>query len=185
MDLGGDDLAESHRRTQGRSPQTWGHPAGAAESPPVALRGAHRDRSSRPSRWPKGQGDGAHLRLWRTAVERPPAAEPCSLIVRRIRGTVVVTVRGLLDRASGPVLDRLLVDLIDGQGNQTVAVDLLTARVEGVEGMRPLLAAGRSASKRGTRLVLNAPSPALWRELLGEGFTAEFDNAGEYCLPPT
>ena len=82
------------------------------------------------------------------------------------------------------MLDRLLVDLIDGQGHRTVAVDLLSATVEGTDGMRPLLAAARRTSERGTRLVLNAPSPALRRERIAKGCTVEFQNATDYRLPP-
>ncbi len=164
-----DDLAESGRQTVGRPPRTRDHPAGAGRAPPRVE-----------------QGDAADVGPGGKAREPPPAAgERCSLTVGRAIGTVVVTVRGLLDRASGPVLDRLLVDLIDGQGNQTVVVDLLTATVEGAEGMRPLLAAARRASERGTRFVLNAPSPALWQELVAEGSTVELQSAIEYRLPMT
>ena len=138
------ELREPGGRTPGLPPDGWGHPAGSDRQPSPAAR--------------------------RVAQQRPPPAERYSLTIGRALGTVVVTVRGLLDRTSGPVLDRLLVDLIDGQGNRTVAVDLRTATVEGVEGIRPLLAAARRTSRRGTRLILNGPSPIVCRELVKDGF---------------
>ncbi len=181
-----EDVAESGRQTRPLPPEAAAHPAGTGRGPPPAeARGAQRDRSARRSPSPKGEGYASGVGLGQEAREGLPAAgDRCWLTVGRALGTVVVTVRGLLDRTSGPVLDRLLVDLIDGQGNQTVAVDLLSATVEGTDGMRPLLAAARRTSERGTRFVLNAPSPALWLELIAKGCTVEFENATDYRLPP-
>ena len=44
--------------------------------------------------------------------------------VRRAAGAVVVTVHGEIDPSSALVLERVLVDLIDGQGNRNVTVHL-------------------------------------------------------------
>lgn len=53
----------------------------------------------------------------------PPASwEPIG--IGRSDGTVVVTLAGCLDASGSVWLDHLLGDLVDGQGNQFVAIDL-------------------------------------------------------------
>jgi anti-anti-sigma factor len=44
--------------------------------------------------------------------------------VARVLGTVVVTARGTIDEVGAGVLEHVLVDLIENQGNMTVVVDL-------------------------------------------------------------
>jgi hypothetical protein len=59
-----------------------------------------------------------------SADDTRPWASACRISVRRTLGRVVVSVRGELDRPGVGVLDGVLTDLIDGQGNLDVVVDL-------------------------------------------------------------
>lgn len=52
---------------------------------------------------------------------------PAEVVVGRYQGTVMVTVHGELDPAKVAHLRLLLTDLIDGQGNVAVIVDLQDA----------------------------------------------------------
>ncbi len=55
----------------------------------------------------------------------PPAScSARSIAVRRALGRVVVTVQGELDRQRATILERVLSDLIEGQGNLHVVVHL-------------------------------------------------------------
>lgn len=77
------------------------------------------------------------------------------MAVGRALGTVVVTVHGNLGPEGSPLLATLLTDLIDGQGNRAVAVDLAQA-VVGQEALPVFIGAARQADRRGTRLILKA-----------------------------
>ncbi len=94
-----------------------------------------------------------------------PAA---SLVIGRAMGTVVVTVDGALDVEGSGVLERLLIDLIDGQGNSTVAVDLRKATF-GSAALAVFLDAGRRADSHGTTFILKAPAPEVHRVLRSGG----------------
>lgn len=90
---------------------------------------------------------------------RAGGAVPCpglSLVVGRALGTVVVTVRGRLDLAGCERLGSLLTDLIEGQGNLTVAVDLGRAIVD-PEALTAFITAAGSHRRHGTRLILSEP----------------------------
>ena len=81
--------------------------------------------------------------------------------IARVDGTVVLTLRGVVDEAGGRSLEHLLEDLVDGQGNRHLTVDL--AGVETID--RSVLAllvsvAGR-ALRHGGHLVLRQPSGAV------------------------
>jgi hypothetical protein len=57
----------------------------------------------------------------------PAATSPTGVVVGRYQGTVMVTVHGELDPPKVAHLNLLLNDLIDGQGNVSVIVDLQDA----------------------------------------------------------
>jgi len=78
-----------------------------------------------------------------------------SLVVGRALGTVVVTVAGELDLDSCELLESLLTDLIEGQGNLAVAVDLTRATIE-PEAVSLLVEAASRAGLHGMKLVLKA-----------------------------
>jgi len=68
---------------------------------------------------------------------------------------VVVTVDGELNLDSCQLLESLLTDLVEGQGNLAVAVDLARATIE-PEAVSLFVEAARRAGLHGTKLVLKA-----------------------------
>jgi anti-anti-sigma factor len=101
-------------------------------------------------RWPRAaggprgeSGDG------RVAPDRSPA-----IAVGRCLGTVVVTVGGPLDTLAATRLAAALGDLIDGQGNLAVAVDLGDVPRIAPPGEQVLAAAACNLERRGGRLSL-------------------------------
>jgi len=87
-------------------------------------------------------------------------SDDLSLVVGRSQGTVVVTVAGDLDGAALARLEDVLADLIDGQGNLTVAVDL-TCAVAAPHALEAFVSAQQERF-RGTNLTLRPPAPAEW-----------------------
>lgn len=79
------------------------------------------------------------------------------VVIGRALGAVVVTVHGRLDADAAQVLDRYFHDLIDGQGNLLVVVDLADAAIA-AGGIDVLVKARRSLRARGGRLLLGRPS---------------------------
>lgn len=85
-----------------------------------------------------------------------------SLAVSRVRGTVVVTVRGDLEVSGSEQLGQVLGDLIDGQGNLAVVVDLTDATSIDPMGMKLLVEAANRAYAQGGRLTISeAPDAVL------------------------
>lgn len=91
----------------------------------------------------------------------PPSFSPnLSLVVGRTFGTVSVNIDGELDEDGCQLLELLLADLIVGQGNRTVAVDLAKATIA-PGALAPFLAAAHWAARFSTRFVLQGvPSEA-------------------------
>jgi hypothetical protein len=81
-----------------------------------------------------------------------------SLAIGRSQGTVVVTVGGEFDAGAMARLQDLLVDLIDGQGNVAVEVDL--TRVAAGTRMIAAFAAVLRERFRGRNLTVREPAPA-------------------------
>jgi anti-anti-sigma factor len=86
----------------------------------------------------------------RTAIDRP------SIAVARSAGTVVVTVRGELDAEMSKHLGIILADLIDGQGNMSVVVDLHDASAADPDCLWMLTEAAERAHRRGGSMRLDA-----------------------------
>jgi len=78
------------------------------------------------------------------------------LVVSRGLGAAVVTVHGELDDRGRELLGLMLSDLIEGQGNRTVAVDLAHASA-GPATAEVLTAAGCAAGRLGVRFIVKAP----------------------------
>lgn len=114
---------------------------------------------------PAGTGDRERqLTGWRP--QAPSVGRPdFRLAISRAFGTVIVTVHGMLDRTTSRELDGVLTDLIEGQGNLDVVVDLWD--MEAIEGetLAVLDAAVACARSLGGHLTLTRPTPAV-RELL-------------------
>lgn len=100
-----------------------------------------------------------------------PSLPNLSLVVGRALGTVVVTVDGELDLAGCELLQGVLTDLIEGQGNVAVAVDLGRASIE-PEALMVFIEAARRARRRGTRFIVKEP-PTDAHEMLQSGEFAD------------
>ena len=74
--------------------------------------------------------------------------------IGRSRGTVVVTLVGPVDTPEATRLAATLSDLIDGQGNLAIAVDLSDVRRVGASGLLVLSDAAVDLERRGGRLAL-------------------------------
>lgn len=92
-----------------------------------------------------------------------------SLVIGRAVGTVVVTVEGALNLEGSALLARVLTDLIEGQGNLAVAVDLGTAIVDPVA-VTVFADAAKRASERGARFILEKPPIETHEALRARGF---------------
>ena len=105
----------------------------------------------------------------RPTAARPPVtrAARSGIVIGRYQGTVVVTVHGELDLQRAEHLDHVLADLIDGQGNLSIIVDLRHVTATPTDAERVGVfedAAGRARRHHGT-VTLSRP-PALLREAL-------------------
>jgi anti-sigma B factor antagonist len=88
-------------------------------------------------------------------------AQEFSIGFRRAGGRVVVDVAGELDLYTAPVLRDRLLDVIDGQGNRFVAVDLGAVGFMDSTAVHVLVQALRKVRERGGELELvRVPPPA-------------------------
>ena len=87
---------------------------------------------------------------------QPATIDQPSIVVARSAGTVVVTVRGELDTESSKHLGSILADLIDGQGNLSVLVDLHDASASDPDCLWMLTEAAERAHRRGGTMRLDA-----------------------------
>ena len=90
-------------------------------------------------------------------------------MVGRALGTVVVTVDGALNLESSELLARVLSDLIEGQGNLAVAVDLGKAIVD-PEAVTVFAEAAERASERGATFILERPPIETHEALEDRGY---------------
>lgn len=95
----------------------------------------------------------------------PPAAPRGSLVVGRFQGTVTVTLHGDLALTASTGLGKVLGDLIDGQGNLAVAVDLRDVGRIDAAGVDVLARAGEKIAARGGELRLGGPTNAVFAAL--------------------
>lgn len=91
-------------------------------------------------------------------------------MIGRALGTVVVTVDGELNVESSELLARVLSDLIEGQGNLAVAVDLGKAIVD-PEAVTVFAEAAQRASRRGAKFILEKPPIETYVALRTGGYT--------------
>lgn len=101
-----------------------------------------------------------------TAAGRP--ARP-GVIIGRFQRTVVVTVHGELDGPTAAHLGLVLADLIDGQGNLSLAVDLHDVTVTDVDRLTVLAEAAERARRRGGAITLGEPPAVLHQTLKDRG----------------
>lgn len=110
-----------------------------------------------------------------TSTAEPSGAAPgqsAKLVVSRTLGTVVLALNGEIDGSGTPHLAAVLRDLIDGQGNLALVVDLGGARTLDHAAAEVLRTAARSLKRRGGCLALARPSVALAETLIA----AELDD---------
>ncbi len=88
------------------------------------------------------------------------AARSFALDFSRRGRSVTVTVRGDVDVASCTVLRGLLLDVVEGQGNLSVALDLSEMTFIDSAGLSLLLDMHRLAVERGGSFVLHNARPA-------------------------
>jgi anti-anti-sigma factor len=100
-----------------------------------------------------------------TATTRSRSA----LVIGRYQETVVVTVHGELEHPRTAHLGHVLADLIDGQGNMSLVVDLHDATAADARQMLVLADADQRARQRGGSITLSKPSAALHQVLRQQG----------------
>jgi|GEM_PF-1777642 anti-anti-sigma factor len=95
-----------------------------------------------------------------------------NIVVGRYLGTVVVTVHGELDLTRAGHLGTILADLIDGQGNLSIVVDLQDATATDADSLWVFTEAAERARRRGATIRLNEPPTPLYKELELRGLAA-------------
>ena len=122
-------------------------------------------------RWEPADSDAEHNEgpsgppVTSAVVRLPGVAESAptqaSIVVSRNRGTVVVTVHGELDLPRAGDLGAMLADLIDGQGNLSVVVDLHDATASEADCLWVFTEAAERARRHGGMIRLTEPPPPL------------------------
>lgn len=113
----------------------------------------NQDRTS-PSRAPEG-----------TAATRSHSG----IVIGRYQATVVVTVHGDLDHPRTAHLGHVLADLIDGQGNLSLLVDLGDATAADARQMSVFADADKRARQHGGSITLSKPPAPLHEALRQQG----------------
>ena len=118
-----------------------------------------------------GGGGGAPSPGWPDDedVEGGAALDDLSIAVARTFGAVVVTVEGRVDHGSAELLEAVLGDLIDGQGNGHVTVELGRADVAPAAVM-VFVTAARRARSHGASFSLKAPHADTHEALRSGGY---------------
>lgn len=126
-------------------------------------------------RWEPAESDAAHIEgpsgppATSAVVRLPVVAESAparaSIVVSRNRGTVVVTVHGKLDLPRAGDLGAMLADLIDGQGNLSVVVDLHDATASEADCLWVFTEAAERARRHGGMIKVTEPPPPLYSAL--------------------
>lgn len=122
----------------------------------------------------------------RTATTPPPATSaigPSPLVVGRTLGTVVVTVHGDLDGSISSYLSAVLGDLIEGQGNQAVVVDLPDMRRLDQAAVAALSTAAQSSDRGRGRLALRRPTAHVAEVLATAGLAGLVVDDGSELRP--
>ena len=92
----------------------------------------------------------------------------------RALGKVVVTVHGSLDGDTAPELRDRLVDLIEGQGNRQLVLELRETTSIDRAGVAVLVDALKRLQRNAGSLVLSGPGPELVKALAAAGVDKAF-----------
>ena len=84
-----------------------------------------------------------------------------SMSIERAGNKVIVSVRGVLDAQATPLFGHFLEDLIDGQGNLDVVIDLRDVASVDPDTVDVLVHAAGRMKSRGGSLVLTAPKQVV------------------------
>ncbi len=97
-----------------------------------------------------------------------------SLVFSRALGSVIVHIHGALDATTAPELKDRLVDVIDGQGNRQLVLDLRrTTRIDS-NGFSVLVDALHRQRKRGGDLVVSGPTSDVAEAFVAAGLDKVF-----------
>ncbi len=106
-----------------------------------------------------------------------------SLVFSRALGKVIVHVHGALDSKSAYELKDRLVDMIDGQGNRQLVLDLRrTTRIDST-GFSVLLDALHRQKKRGGEFVLSGPPRDVAQAFVAAGLDKVFVITPQWSHP--
>jgi anti-anti-sigma factor len=106
------------------------------------------------------------------------------VVVGRFRGTVVVTLHGDLEVNGAGGLSGVLCDLIDGQGNLAVIVDVRDIDTIDDSTVHTLAVAADTIAARGGELRLGGPSGLTFDALTRAGLAALISIPFEQALRP-
>ena len=109
--------------------------------------------------------------------------QPLRMEYLRQEGTIVVRIVGEVDLASAPDLREALIELIDGQGNLFVQLDLEHLSFIDSTGIGVLVRALRSVRQKGGDLTLINCRPSTLRILEIAGLTGIFGVAADEPVP--
>lgn len=126
---------------------------------------------------------------WSESFEGPARREPdgpsLRLAIARALGAVVVTLHGQLDGSSSVVVGQTLEDLIEGQGNLFVVVDLRDTVVRDTAGLAVLVKARDRMEERGGEFILASPSTDTDRALRAAGLGDVIETHAERRYHPS
>lgn len=97
-----------------------------------------------------------------------------SLVFGRALGKVVVSIHGPVDARTAPELRDRLVDLIDGQGNRHLVLDLSRMTLLDRNGLSVLVDAHKRMQRIAGELVFSGPRPDVVRAFESAGLDKIF-----------
>lgn len=112
------------------------------------------------------------MTTWQDSIDVKPGEKlraRSGIVVSRYQGTVVVTIHGDLDGPRAGDLGYMLADLIDGQGNRSIIVDLHDATAVDPRWLSVFTDAVARACRRGATLSLKDAPAELHAALRRQG----------------
>jgi len=106
-----------------------------------------------------------------------------SLVFSRALGKVVVHVHGPLDANTGRALKARLVDIIDGQGNRHVVLDLHDTTAVDAAGLEVLADALQRMEDCDGELLLSGPTASVMQQLRAAGLDRTLGITPEWTHP--
>ena len=106
-----------------------------------------------------------------------------SLAFSRALGSVVVHVQGAVDAHNAPTLEDRLADIIDGQGNRQVVLDLRQMTGVDADGLFVLADALKRMDDYGGELLLSGPIWPVEEQLRAVGLDDTFGITPEWTHP--